>query len=89
MYRVATILAAASILVTTVYVLRAVGRTIMGPPGSSSGHEIPDGTWNEKFAAAVLIAGILAIGIAPFWLNELLAPGTETIIKHIKTAIAV
>lgn len=89
MHRVATILASASILVTTVYVLRAVGHTIMGPQGNYYGDDIRDGSWNEKVAATLLIAGILAIGIAPFWLTELLIPGTETIIKHIKTAISV
>jgi NADH-quinone oxidoreductase subunit M len=88
-YRIATILACVSILITTVYILRAVGQTIMGPLNNSSHNNLTDGTWNEKFAAAILIVGIMAIGIAPFWLNELLAPGTETIIKHIEKAITI
>jgi NADH-quinone oxidoreductase subunit M len=88
-YRTATILACVSILITTVYILRAVGQTIMGPLSNSSHNKLTDGTWNEKFAAATLIVGIMAIGIAPFWLNELLAPGAETIIKHIQKAITI
>lgn len=89
MYRLATILACVSILVTTVYILRAVGQVIMGPINNSQYVGLPDAAWNEKIAAAVLIAGIIAIGIAPFWLNDLLSPGTQTIIKHIRSAIAI
>jgi NADH-quinone oxidoreductase subunit M len=89
MYRVATILACASILVTTVYILRAVGQTIMGPFKDAHYNNLVDASWNEKFAAAILIIGIMIIGVAPFWLNELLTPGTETIIRHIQGAITI
>lgn len=89
MYRLATILACVSILVTTVYILRAVGQTIMGPLKIINYEDLSDARWNEKFAAAILIIGIMAIGIVPFWLNELLAPGTETIIKQIEKAVTI
>ena len=89
MYRVATILACVSILVTTVYILRAVGQTVMGPMKSTDHNNLTDGTWNEKIAAVILIIGILAIGVAPFWLSELLRPGTETIIKQLEKAITI
>ena len=89
MYRVATILACTSILVTTVYILRAVGQTIMGPFRHVAYSQLTDATWNEKFAAGILIAGILAIGVVPLWLSELLVSGTDTIIKHIQSAITI
>ena len=89
MYRVATILACTSILITTVYVLRAVGQTIMGPMKDAVYNNLKDGTWNEKFAAIILIVGIMAMGIAPFWLNDLLTPGAESIIKQIERAITI
>jgi NADH-quinone oxidoreductase subunit M len=89
MYRVATILACVSILVTTVYILRAVGQTVMGPMKNVDHHNLRDGIWNEKAAAIILIMGILAIGIAPFWLSELLRPGTETIMKQLEKAISI
>jgi NADH-quinone oxidoreductase subunit M len=93
-YRIATIIACASIVVTAVYILRAVGKAIMGPlvtpPLSTSGAgnfiRTADANWNEKWAAGLLIIGIVAIGVAPFWLNELVTPATETIIHKI-TAI--
>jgi len=81
-YRVATIIACASIVVTAVYILRAIGQVAMGPlkvndPG------IKDADWNERVAVIVLVIGILAIGIAPFWLTELIAPATERIIDRV------
>jgi NADH-quinone oxidoreductase subunit M len=85
-YRVATILACASIVVTAVYILRATGKTIMGPM-SNAYEKITDATWNEKLAAGLLIAGIVVIGVAPFLVNQLIAPGTETIMQQLGKAI--
>jgi NADH-quinone oxidoreductase subunit M len=82
LYRIATILSCASIVVTAVYILRAVGQAIMGPLGNLHYSSLRDATWNEKFAAGILIIGIVAIGVAPFWLNNLITPGTENIIQH-------
>ncbi len=80
--RVATILACLSIVVTAVYILRAVTKTAMGP--LTTGFEnLSDATWNEKLAALILVAGIIAIGIAPFWLNDLIRPGAEIIMQKI------
>jgi len=77
-YRLATILACASIVVTAVYILRAMGKVIMGPVQVTTGEGaiqltlITDAAWNEKLAAGVLIIGIVIIGIAPFLLNALI-----------------
>jgi NADH-quinone oxidoreductase subunit M len=86
MYRLATILACASIVVTAVYILRATGKTVMGPL-SSNYEKLTDATWNEKFAAGILLIGILAIGLAPFWIIELIGPGTETLMNKLLGAI--
>lgn len=79
LYRVATILACASIVVTAVYILRAMGKVIMGPlqvEGTGNlqqhGNMLADAGWNEKLAAALLIIGIVLIGVAPFWITELI-----------------
>ena len=39
--------------------------------------------WNEKLAAGILIAGIVAIGVAPFWLNDLIKPARSNHAKVI------
>lgn len=75
LYRLATILACASIVVTAVYILRAMGKVIMGPlqaGGTVTTLTLTDAGWNEKIAAVILIIGIAAIGIAPFWLTALI-----------------
>ncbi len=87
MYRIATILACASIVVTAVYILRAAGQTVMGPVLNPHFTSLPDARWNEKYAAILLITGIVVIGIAPFWLYDLLRPGTELIIQHLEKGI--
>ena len=82
MYRIATILACASIVITAVYILRAAGQTIMGPVKDPQYNKLSDATWNERLAMILLVAGIVAIGIAPFWLDGLLRPGVEAIMDH-------
>ena len=87
LYRLATILACASIVVTAVYILRAAGKTIMGPITNTHYEHLNDASWNEKFAAVVLISGILIVGMAPFLLIDLIQPGTEIIINKLGVAI--
>lgn len=85
-YRFATILACASIVVTAVYILRAAGKTVMGPMDDHYA-TLTDATWNEKLAAAILIVGIVLIGVAPFLINQLIMPGTDTIMMQVGKAI--
>ena len=82
LYRLATILACASIVVTAVYILRAAGKTTMGPI-SSAYEKLTDAKWNEMIAAGILVVAIVAIGVAPFWLNDLIRPGTEVIMNKV------
>lgn len=85
-YRVATIIAAMSIVVTAVYILRAIGQTAMGT--LKGGYEnLSDATWNEKLSAIFLVAGIIAIGVAPFWLNDLVSPAAEIIMQKISPIV--
>ena len=86
-YRIATILACASIVVTAVYILRAAGKTVMGPL-SESYNKITDAAWNEKMAATILMVGILVIGIAPFLINQLIMPDTENLMNKIMSAVS-
>ena len=80
-----------SIVVTAVYILRAIGQTAMGPLKNvvsspplwkGVGGEV-DATWNEKLAAIILVIGIVAIGVAPFWLNDLIRPAIEIIMNKL------
>ncbi len=82
-HRIATIIACMSIVVTAVYILRAIGKVAMGPIKESY-EGLTDANWYEKAAAIVLLVGILAIGLAPSWLNDLVKPGAEIIMQRIK-----
>ncbi len=81
-HRIATIAACMSIVVTAVYILRAIGQVAMGPIREEQS-QLKDATWNEKLAAGVLVIGILAIGIIPGWLNDLIRPAAEIIMNKI------
>lgn len=72
-----------SIVVTAVYILRAIGQTVMGPIKEESFLDIKDASWNEKLAAVILITGIVAIGVAPFWLNDLVTADADLIIERV------
>lgn len=82
-HRIATIIACMSIVVTAVYILRAIGQVAMGPIKNEAYLQIKDASWNEKLAVMILVIGILLIGIAPFWLNDLIRPGAEIIMNKI------
>jgi NADH-quinone oxidoreductase subunit M len=82
LHRIITILACMSIVVTAVYILRAVTKVSMGPVKETFSH-LKDAAWNEKLAAIILLFGIIAIGVAPFWLNDLIRPGAEIIMQKI------
>lgn len=91
-YRIATIAACMSIVVTAVYILRAVGKTAMGPtspltPLQGERGMMSDAKWNERLAAGLLVLGIVAIGIAPFWLNDLINPGSEVIMQKLSQLV--
>lgn len=94
-YRAATIAACASIVVTAVYILRALGKVMWGPLEVHGSQMAVDGNtvvpfgdaeWNEKLAAVILILGIVVIGVAPFLLQRLLNPASEEISKQILRA---
>jgi NADH-quinone oxidoreductase subunit M len=50
---------------------------------------LSDATWNERLAGILLGAGIIAIGVAPFWLSDLLGPGVKAIMDHAGNAFGI
>lgn len=86
-YRIATLAAAASIVVTAVYILRATGKSVMGPVANSHYLSLKDANWNERVAAILLTTAIVVIGVAPFLLKDLIHPGTTEIMQKIVSTI--
>ena len=54
----------------------------MGPLNETY-NGLTDATWNEKLAAVILLSGILLMGIAPFLINQLIAPATTAIMEQV------
>jgi NADH-quinone oxidoreductase subunit M len=82
-YRLATILACASIVVTAVYILRAAGSSVMGEIKNQHFLNITDARWNEKFAAILLLSAIVIIGVAPFLVTDILSPSASILMEKI------
>jgi NADH-quinone oxidoreductase subunit M len=71
-HRVTTVIAVASIVVTAVYILRVVGGLLMGPVKTAEYEHFAPAQWHEKIATVTLILSILAIGLAPLWLSDMI-----------------
>jgi NADH-quinone oxidoreductase subunit M len=82
-YRLATILACASIVVTAVYILRAAGSSVMGEIKNKHFLEVSDASWNEKLAAIILLSAIVLIGMAPFLVTDILSPSASNLMEKI------
>jgi hypothetical protein len=48
---------------------------------------LKDAEWNEKLAAGLLIVAIVAIGFAPFLLQELIGAGADTLMNNISAIV--
>jgi NADH-quinone oxidoreductase subunit M len=83
-HRIATIVATASIVVTAVYILRAIGTTLWGPIRKVEFEKLGDATWNEKLAAGILVASIVLIGTMPLWLSDMIGKTTEVLFTTVK-----
>ena len=85
-HRVATIIAASSIVVTAVYILRVVGILLLGPIKNPEFETLPDARWYDKISVVTLIFGISLIGIAPLWLSDMINGGLGPIIHKLLAA---
>lgn len=78
-HRVATIIGTMSIVVTAVYILRAVGVGLWGPIKNTEYEALKDATWNERFASILLTASIVIMGVLPLWLSHLIQSSTQSL----------
>ena len=86
-HRVITIIAITSIVAAAVYILRVVGKMLMGPTENEETlKDFPDATWYEKLSVLALIIPIIAMGVAPLWLSDTVMESIEPIIQRL-TAI--
>ena len=82
-HRVVTIIAVSSIVVTAVYILRVVGKILLGPVIDEKHSLISDAVWHEKIPIFVLLFTIIAMGIAPLWMSDIIWESLEPIVNKI------
>ena len=71
-HRIVTIIAVSSIVVTAVYILRVVGKILLGPMIDEKHSLISDAVWHEKIPIFILLFTIIAMGIAPLWMSDII-----------------
>ena len=81
--RVLTVLAVSSIVVTAVYILRLVGKIMMGPLVNEDFKNLPKVTWYEKTGILLLLIPIVGMGVAPLWLSDMIMASLDPFIKGV------
>ena len=79
--RVCTIIACTSIVTTAVYILRTVGKILFTTVKNPHHLELTDATWDERFAVICLIIAVAGLGMAPFWVSDMLHDSVNTILS--------
>ncbi|MBN4085389.1 NADH-quinone oxidoreductase subunit M [Flavobacteriaceae bacterium AH-315-B10] len=82
-YRISTIIVVSSIVVTAVYILRAAGIMLMGPIKNEAYLDLPKVTWYEKTGILLLLIPIVGMGVAPFWLSEMILESLQPFIQGV------
>ena len=86
-HRVFVIAATCSIVITAVYILRVVGKLLLGPVQDEHHLQLTDATWFERLSTVTLILCIAGIGCFPNWINETIQHSFTPIIAAIQSAI--
>jgi len=82
-YRIVTILVVSSIVITAVYVLRAIAILLLGPTTNEHFEHLQDAKWFEKISVVTLITAVAAIGLVPFYLSTMIGTSLHPIINKI------
>lgn len=81
-HRVATIITVSAIVVTAVYILRAVGMMLMGPIKHEAHLDLPKATWYERTGVILLLIPILFMGMTPIWISDLIRESIAPFIER-------
>ena len=81
-YRIQTVLAVLGLVVTAGYMLKTVRATMQGPL-NPSGKSLKDASGIQKLPYALLLAGLLAVGLLPSIILPTIETGTRPILERI------
>ena len=82
-HRTCTIIATMSIVITAVYILRVVGKILYGTCQNPEHLKLTDATWDERFAVICLIIAVAGLGLAPYWVSNVISGSVEPIISQL------
>ena len=82
-HRTLTIIACTSIVITAVYILRLVGKILYGTCTNKHHLELTDATWDERFAVICLIVCVAGIGLAPFWISDMISESVLPVVSNL------
>ena len=88
-HRVLTIVAASSIVITAVYILRVIGTLLYGPINNNHYLHLTDAVWYERLSTLTLLLSIAAIGLAPLWLSDMIGFSMGPIVEKINAVASV
>ena len=81
--RILTIVVVSSIVVTAVYILRMVGKIMMGPLSNEEYKDLPKATWFEKTGLILLLIPVIMIGVLPLGLSEMLKESIQPFLERL------
>ncbi len=81
------IAATTSIVITAVYILRVVGKLILGPVQNEHHLQLTDASWWERLSTATLIICLAGIGFFPQWINETIQQSFTPIINALNSVM--
>lgn len=82
-HRVLTVLVVSSIVITAVYILRMIGKIMMGPLSNEDYKDLPKATWYEKTGLVLLMVPVVLIGVMPFGLGEMIKESIEPFLERL------
>ncbi len=82
-HRILTVIVVSSIVVTSVYVLRMVGKIMMGPLTNQEHAKLPKATWYEKVGLVLLMIPVVIIGVMPLGLSEMLKASIQPFLERL------
>jgi NADH-quinone oxidoreductase subunit M len=84
-HRTCTIVATTSIVITAVYILRVVGKILYGSVVNEEHRKLTDATWDERVTIICLIACVAGLGLAPFWVSNVISGSVENVLAQLIT----
>ena len=82
-HRTVTIIACTSIVITAVYILRVVGKILYGTCTNKHHLQLTDATWDERVAVVCLIIAVAGLGMAPWWISNMIHESVIPVVSHL------